>query len=76
MRDPIPEAEWVIILDGDSDVVELELDRFPLPLPKVNGSRYTAAATWGDDIDIDWWGEASADYRDGTERGRQTSPAL
>jgi hypothetical protein len=55
MSDPIPAPEWVTILDGDGDIVDLDLGRFPLP--KQHGSRYTAKADWANEIDIDWWGE-------------------
>jgi hypothetical protein len=45
----------VLILDGARETVDLDLGRFPLP--KLNGSRYTAEPGWVSEISIDWWGE-------------------
>jgi hypothetical protein len=55
LSDPVPAQEWVVILDGDSDIVELDIGRFRLP--KQNGSRYTAEPDWASGISVDWWGD-------------------
>jgi hypothetical protein len=55
MADPVPKSEWVLILDGAKDTVDLDLGRFPPP--KLNGSRFTAEPDWASEISIDWWGE-------------------
>jgi hypothetical protein len=55
MRDPLPQDEWVVILDGDKELVELNLDQ--LPAQKRSGTAYTPETNWLNGQQIRWFGE-------------------